>query len=546
MNTLPGQNGVLLLAVAGLLAACNPSTPETSSTHTDTGMLLLDQNWTDADREFSWFTTFGSRVLPETWFKALERANEASPFASEENLSRFGFAFAGASEANPNNFPIGITVTPQRDGHAWVGLGCSACHSGQVYYQNQQIHIDGGQAMLEFQLFEQSVIDALNATLRDDEKFRRFARAVGEAEPVLKEQVSQWTQSLIKRQHINRTDSHYGRGRLDAFGQIFNAVTVSFLGIEENRRDPDAPVSYPVLWDAPHMDLVQWNASAPNAGPGPLIQNATTALAVFGDLDIHHNDHGLGYKSSIEISNLGPIQDRWYKLTSPQWPTQVLGALNTDLVAQGKTLYADNCLACHALSDRNDPDRMIKATKVSLDQVGTDPTMVDNFLGNQAQTGDFEGRKLLFAAGPEFGATAPAIKLVAHATIGALLDHPLAATMQGVLSAHKVKDAPIDDDPRYYKARPLSGIWASAPYLHNGSVPTLAEMLSPEKRRNQFAVGKVEFDPVNVGLSDEVLAADQVSDFDTRLPGNSNAGHLFGTHLSPDEKAALIEYLKSL
>jgi hypothetical protein len=114
-----------------------------------------------------------------------------------------------------------------------------------------------------------------------------------------------------------------------------------------------------------------------------------------------------------------------------------------------------------------------------------------------------------------------------------------------VVGYHAVIKAAIDAHPDYYKARPLSGVWASAPYLHNGSVPSLAELLTPPGERvASFYVGSRELDPVTVGL--DTSAGKRSSLFDTRLPGNSNAGHDFGTTLSAQDKRDLLEYLKSL
>jgi len=88
----------------------------------------------------------------------------------------------------------------------------------------------------------------------------------------------------------------------------------------------------------------------------------------------------------------------------------------------------------------------------------------------------------------------------------------------------------------------MQGIFASSPYLHNGSVPTLRDLLNPpEKRPASFRTGSSEFDPAAVGLKNEGSFV-----FETREPGKGNGGHLFGTELAPAEKAALIEYLKSL
>ncbi|MDN3637688.1 cytochrome c [Simiduia curdlanivorans] len=546
-----GSRCVGVLALAVCISACdnhdtshNNKAPSTNAA----GLTLLAQNWSDQDREVAWFTSFGSRVMPYSWFLALEQAANQLPFNQVAHMESFGFSMPGASEANPDNVAIGLTKTPERDGHEWIGLGCSGCHSGQVHYRGTRLHIDGGAALIDFQGFEQAAIDALAATLDDSEKLQRFAAKLGLSNiDDLAAELASWTDSLIARQTINRTESDYGYGRLDAFGQIFNAVAVEFLGIDENRRDPNAPVSYPVLWDASHLDLVQWNASAPNAGPGPIVQNATTALAVFGHMDIEKSGNGFGFASNVEVGNLGAIQDAWYQLTAPQWPESILGTIDQTLAAQGRAIYAENCLACHALSDRNDPKRRIKASAVALDVVGTDPAMAENFAHATAKAGAFAGKKLMFIAGPVIEEESPTILLVAHAAMGALLDKPFSALWQGVLSMHSVIEAPVDPLPLYYKARPLSGIWASAPYLHNGSVMSLADLLEqPAQRASRFFVGRVEFDPINVGLSSQVLAPNQVSELNTELHGNSNAGHLFGTALASSDKRALLEYLKTL
>jgi hypothetical protein len=106
---------------------------------------------------------------------------------------------------------------------------------------------------------------------------------------------------------------------------------------------------------------------------------------------------------------------------------------------------------------------------------------------------------------------------------------------------------------RGYKARPLHGIWATGPFLHNGSVPTVYDLLLPEERRPRtFHTGAVQFDPVHVGLAPDAPPAGAFL-FDTTLPGNRNTGHQFrddggagviGPSLSDRERFAIIEYLK--
>jgi hypothetical protein len=99
-----------------------------------------------------------------------------------------------------------------------------------------------------------------------------------------------------------------------------------------------------------------------------------------------------------------------------------------------------------------------------------------------------------------------------------------------------------------YTAVPLDGIWLTAPYLHNGSVPTLADLLEPvEQRPMQFWRGLDLFDAVKVGwVSDSDDARRIGSQLDVSRPGNSNAGHTYGTTLSAEDKQALVEYMKTL
>lgn len=99
-----------------------------------------------------------------------------------------------------------------------------------------------------------------------------------------------------------------------------------------------------------------------------------------------------------------------------------------------------------------------------------------------------------------------------------------------------------------YVAPFLDGIWLRAPYLHNGSVPTIRDLLEPAaKRPRLFWRGYDLYDPVKVGFVHQGEAAQRTgSKYDTRERSNGNAGHEFGTGLAEEEKTALVEYLKTL
>lgn len=105
-----------------------------------------------------------------------------------------------------------------------------------------------------------------------------------------------------------------------------------------------------------------------------------------------------------------------------------------------------------------------------------------------------------------------------------------------------------------YVALPLDGLWLRAPYLHNGSVPTLYHLLNPDQRVSRFYRGYDVIDAQRVGFvfeppADKAKAErflQVATEYDTTLPGNDNHGHTYGQDLAPDDKDALIEYLKTL
>lgn len=110
-------------------------------------------------------------------------------------------------------------------------------------------------------------------------------------------------------------------------------------------------------------------------------------------------------------------------------------------------------------------------------------------------------------------------------------------------------------DEAGYKSDVLHGIWAQAPYLHNGSVPTLWQLLRPAERPAKFIRGNIKYDEQMVGFVwdkapalDEYGAGDSVhfAEHDTTLRGNSNAGHTYGSEWTDDQVRAVIEYMKTL
>ena len=110
------------------------------------------------------------------------------------------------------------------------------------------------------------------------------------------------------------------------------------------------------------------------------------------------------------------------------------------------------------------------------------------------------------------------------------------------------RDTLLDTRPPYgpYAARPLYGTWAAAPYLHNGPVPTLYDLLvPPDQRPKTFALGGRGYDPVKLGFAVETACSQEDCLVDTTRTGDGNAGHIWGTDLAEPDRMALLEYLKT-
>lgn len=510
-------------------------------------VIVLDQNWDSDLRQQIHFTSFGSKLMPYDLFVNLELSESNILLADNQVMNSLGFITQNPAKNNPAGLPIGFSIENSNDVD-WVGMTCATCHTGLVTYQGQKLLIDGGPGMLNFDKFELNVFEALKAAEANPAKFESLAARMGLTDETVKKNlrkaISERIAFFSNRLSVNRVDVEYGHGRLDAFGRIFNAVTTTALNMPQNRHMPDAPVSIPMLWGASHLDVVQWNGSAPNKNPGPLGQNVTTALAVYGQIDMLGEER-FGYRSSVNIRNLGYIQREFYKLTSPVWPENILGQLDSEKIDKGRSLYMTNCVSCHELVDRNDKKRKLTAKMVEQSVVKTDAVMASNFARFQSFTGPLEGKKQAVLFGDPFGPKAQTIDVVVNATMGVLIRNPLQALSAYIAEDRDVYSAKIDMKREAYKARSLEGIWAAGPFLHNGSVPTLYDLLQKtENRPTHFYVGSRELEPIKVGLVSE--KTEFSSYFDTALKGNGNYGHEFGTDLSEEEKWSLIEYLKSL
>jgi hypothetical protein len=536
-----------------------------------TSYTTLEQNWTPEERREFYYTSQGSQVLPYDWFLVLEQAGSRSLVRDDANLRKFGYLIeAKDARWNPDGLPAGFVKDVGRD-RGWLGFSCAACHTSQIDYRGVSYRIDGGGALGDVRGFLVQLAEALKATRDQEDKFLRFAAKVLGAKdaPTERETLkAQLTEVINQREGYNArnfpADAPPLHGRVDALGAILNEVFHHIVrppvaSNTANTAPATAPVSYPVLWDTPQHDYVQWNGAVRNAGLGSLGRNVGEVLGVFGKFEVDDPPSVLGYRSTVRVRNLLRLEESVKKLWSPQWP-EALGAIDPALRDAGRAAFVKaKCNECHQDIDRTDRFRRVEA---QMRAVGTEALTAANFAKRVGETGVLEGAylkvvgsKLLGSA--TFAATAGGDDVLSHLVIGTILRSPYQAPEDELtridykrkrtlmITATAVKGG-------VYKGRPLNGVWASAPYLHNGSVPTLFDLLQPAvKRPKSFRVGSREFDPEKVGFrtDDPDLPSFQARTEDGRIvPGNSNEGHEFGVDgvLDDAERRALLEYLKSL
>ena len=550
------------------------------------------EQWSAEDRQTYYFTPQGTQVkgLRYAWFNALELPFSQQRFASPEYLARFGFLIDPGQKAtpdNPGNLPVGF-ARHQNPGSQdeFLDISCAACHTGELRFNGQAIRIDGGSAQhvlpssvptLKGGSSGQALVASLTSTYLNPWKFERFARNVlgddyDARHPQLREE---FKASLVTFVKVAWNDTHRGLypteegpGRTDAFGRIANATFGDAISAD-NYRVANAPVDYPQLWDMWTFDWVQWNGSAQQ----PMARNIGESLGVGATLSFFDANgqplKGDGrYPSSVRLRDLHQIEETLQRLKPPAWPEELLGAVDKPLAAKGRELFRENCAGCHLPRTVESDGRWVQHLKMlPVDFIGTDPGAANNIADHRfdlsALQWDLAELKQLDVhlqpapAEPLDLSQLSSAKGLAYITafVGnrAYRDANIPAAEQPAMNGFGL---PIGvRELRAYKARPLAGVWATAPFLHNGSVPSIYQLLSPQdERATTFYKGTFEYDPQHLGYRTEAFTNGFV--FDTRITGNHNSGHEFragqrgngviGRLLQPQERWALLEYLKVL
>ncbi|GLS19915.1 hypothetical protein GCM10007874_29320 [Labrys miyagiensis] len=330
----------------------------------------------------------------------------------------------------------------------------------------------------------------------------------------------------------------------------------------------DQPEKFPQVWGFKDYDWVEWTIDTNTV----MERNVTETLGAGATVILDPAKSSSLFESSIPLSNMHELEWLAYYIDPPRWPAAAFGAVKPDLSASGEQIFKTRCASCHEYgSDQRTSAGLIKLRGMRPEAVGTDATAALRISCPVPDIGALavepksytaaDAELLKDCAGVKAGAAftgnsfartvqtaVDGIKQKAYATGG--IDAARQRMMEDLARRGSVawRDTLLDTQSPYgpYAARPLYGAWAAAPYLHNGSVPTLYDLLlPPDQRPKTFALGARNYDPVKLGFVVTRSCDRQDCLVDTSRTGDGNGGHIWGTDLTESDRMALLEFLKT-
>jgi hypothetical protein len=605
--------GLILLGVLAVVVwhAIFPPMPEPAVYGS---LRVLEQGWSEARREKYYQTSQGNPVMPFSWYMSLERQPQGFPpefgevdlFSSPKVQARYGL-LPDTSRYNPYQLPVGIVpdvlagniVDLLGQGQpVWMGMSCAACHTGQILYKGRAVRIDGGQAMWNFSQWSTDLVANLTLTAVLPDRFDRFATRVFKFEGIqdstanrraLRQSLEVYFNSPLIRDAIDAVVNHTypaveGNARTAALGRGVNGEfgLLDPRNIDQNR----GPVSFPPLWYTHDFDWVQSVAAILQ----PMGRNITEAWGV--NVQVELNSKPDRYLSTVRLNDMFWIETLLSVLEAPRWPEEILGKIDWKKVERGRYLYekavwnqvltpaeeqlppnptamiappnpnrvrTGYCARCHSPAIGTDvwessehgysqfPNSYIQLPLYRQHVLDTDPYDAKEFNARNPYMGVVSGDM----PGPQLNIGAALTGIVSNVEERWYDDRKVPPACREIMNGFRPMGfrAPLG-----YPARPMAGYWATGPFLHNGSVRTLYQLISPvSEREKTFYMGSFEFDPREVGYQNQRI--DGAFLFDTRVPGNLNTGHEFnnglkgakgviGPYLTPADRLAIVEYMK--
>ena len=400
----------------------------------------------------------------------------------------------GAEGEPPHEFPMGVTTKVV--GFNRVGLNCAFCHVSRVrltadqaipnYYPGGPTHTFRVQDYQWF-LFRSASDPRFNADV--------LMSAIGSVTDLSLREKILYRYILIpftKRSILQQKEAFEWQFKFDrplqGPGRVdpFNPVRFRFFHEPDDGAIGNADI--PSIWNqkARVNGWLHWDG----------LSRKFAEVAISSAIGDGARD------KALDVPSLKKVEEFLMNLPPPKYPLPI----NAGLAAQGAPLFQAHCAECHA------PGGKRNLHPIDVDEVGTDPHRVWQWTKSQVDSWK-----------------------------------KMATEYQRKYNADWTLDMEKNNG---YVAVLLDGIWVRGPYLHNGSVPSLRDLLNkPEERPKQFYRGYDLLDGKNVGYVSNLPASPQGIPFfllDTTLPGNGNEGHEYGTDLSAAEKDALVEYLKTL
>jgi hypothetical protein len=532
----------VLLALPGCRAPDELRAPETTArAQAETLRRGIDAaqipTWTDEDLEFFLHGSMGTEVVPA---RVLAGFSGAFPELLPADVGAFGLL---RNEANGQ--PIGVSgrEVEHLGGAAALGINCASCHLGEVTLAGHEpVRVVGMTSHFDAEAFFGAVTVAM-LRAATPEGMTRFlvpyllaaggdasqesvVAAVGEQRAAIERTVlddpsgsngvepgrlhdpdpdalgltaerllggadlAPTVRALLETFHNMRVALHLpselpselpppaGPGRNNAFGLL----SESFFGV----RIVHAPVKFGLVWDLDRRARVHWDGN--NAQP--IARNLAASLGLGAPT--------IDGRGLVDFALVQRHTDLTEAVRAPRYPAG--WPLDRAAAERGADHYEALCASCHDVASSDPEARLHDATAI-----GTDPLRARQFDRRQQDLHD-----QLFRTVAIDGYTQPA-------------EPPFYATGK-------------------YWAVDLGGVWARSPYLHNGSVRTMWELLSPAaERASSFRRGTTEYDAERMGYRDGGAYL-----YDVSVAGNSNSGHEHGAELAASDRRDLIEYLKTL
>lgn len=500
----------VFLLVLSLSLAASPEIPRAQT-----------PTWSTDDMQFFLHGSMSTEVVPEKVLAAF-RATYPDLFPGND-LTPFGLLPDAASD-----LPVGLSrrKVPHLANLPAVGINCASCHVTEITSSagGPPVRILGAASHFDPEAFFGSVILATYQTA-DPENMARFLKNYAAVPDKLNlEQKS--IKSAILAQLITEcprpetqfypltaaelsptnTDAPALAGAmLKLFYNMRAALHVPQHPIAEavprsgpgrnnafgilsralfNEPTIYGPVKFGIAWNLADRTWVHWDANTRS----PVIRNIAAALGLGAPLTGHHAD--LDFPLIERHTALSE------KIRAPRYPWKIDAAA----ADRGRKIFETQCASCHAYDARAEDQHLY-----APDEIKTDPNRAKLFSPHQA-----DNYNKFFAALETSGYKPPA-------------DPPIRSTGK-------------------YVAPNLAGLWARSPYLHNGSVRTMMDLLTPaDSRPLRFHRGSHTYDESALGFIDDGPFL-----FDTKSVGNANTGHEYATTIPDNEKRDLIEYVKSL